>query len=399
MEPSYRVVFRGDLRPGFELSAVKQAAEVRLKAPAAMLAQLFSGRRVILKKGISQEIGQRYLAELENLGMQAFLEAEATEPPAIADAPPTPAVTPPAVAPSPVAGSDMKLNLAPALDPAYPQDLSAYAPPTEIVSLGSRHAGAEATVFVHRNTALDEDLLKLAEAASAPIPGLPPRAAAEPPPAHAIPPAEPTVFVPRDAKMIRQMLDTPAPEPTVFVPKPGGQTTTSDLPPAEATVFVPRSKPSAPRRSFDSERTLIASAETLAEYFSATNPVQNPDEPSLLEDSGATAARPEPISEPRPRSSSDSTVLAAALPASPKRRSNDTTVYVAPKEVELAKPAPAPAATPASPAPKKPRPRPVVEPEDDWVEEPEKTGKGRAVVLIVLLAAAAAGAYYYYFMQ
>lgn len=394
MEPSYRVVFRGDLRPGFELSAVKQAAEVRLKAPAAMLAQLFSGRRVILKKGISQEIGQRYLAELENLGMQAFLEAEATEPPAIAEAAPTPAPVP-----TPVAGSDMKVSLAPTLDPAYPQDLSAYAPPTEIVSLGSRHAGAEATVFVHRNTALDEDLLKLAEAVSAPIPGLPARATAEPPPAHAIPPAEPTVFVPRDAKMIRQMLDTPAPEPTVFVPKPGGQTTTSDLPPAEATVFVPRSKPSAPRRSFDSERTLIASAETLAEYFSATNPVQNPDEPSLLEDSGATAARPEPISEPRPRSSSDSTVLAAALPASPKRRSNDTTVYVAPKEVELAKPVPAPAATPASPAPKKPRPRPVVEPEDDWVEEPEKTGKGRAVVLIVLLAAAAAGAYYYYFMQ
>ena len=70
---------------------------------------------------------------------------------------------------------------------------------------------AEATVFVHRNTALDEDLLKLAEAVSAPIPGLPARATAEPPPAHAIPPAEPTVFVPRDAKMIRQMQANDAP--------------------------------------------------------------------------------------------------------------------------------------------------------------------------------------------
>lgn len=402
MEPSYRVVFRGELRPGFELSAVKQAAEVRLKAPAAMLAQLFSGRRVILKKGISQEIGNRYLAELENLGMHALLEAEASEPPAIAEEAPTPAVASPAVSPASVAGNDMKVSLAPSPtpDPMYSQDLSAYAPPTEIVSFSARGSAADATVFVHRNTPLDADLLKLAEAAASPSLVLPARAATpvESPAAHHIPPAEATVFVPRDTKMIRQLLDTPAAstEPTVFVPKtegPDAAHRASDLPPAEATVFVPRSKSTAPRRSFDSERTLIASAETLAEYFSATNPVQSPDEPSLLEDSGATAAKPDPVSAPSNRGSNDQTVLAAALPAAPRPRSNDTTVYVAPKQVE------SPAATPAAQSVKKPRPKPAVEMDDDWEEVPEKSGKGRAVVLVVLLAAAAAGAYYYYFMQ
>lgn len=399
MEPTYRVVFRGELLPGFELSSVKQAAEVRLKAPAGMVTQLFSGRRVILKKGISIEVGSRYLAELENLGMKAAVEEEASADAAIVDEKPAPTAAPaaPPAAPS-VALAPHSEPVIPELTASLPHDLGAYAPPTEAAIFAPRGTPADATVFVPRNAPLDAtESVRSTDTQKAFEVG-----------------AEPTIFVPRNAGSEPTMLVEPsavnqrpsyaAPaEPTVFVPKTAeteqGLANATDsfasnrLPPAEATVFVPRPSINEIKRSFDSERTLIASAETLAEYFSATSPQRNQDEPSLLEDSGANAAKPEPTSTRNFRGSSDKTEL-AELPPAYRPGSNDTTVFVAPKRGSSEPTIMAPISG-------------VDEIRRSLAEEAEeqeenqaanKRSSSRAVVLLVVVAAIAAAAYYYFMM-
>lgn len=70
----YRIVFGGALLSGFEIESVKQTAIARLRLAEDMVAHLFSGRRVIIKKSVSASSAQRYLAELNRIGMSASLE-------------------------------------------------------------------------------------------------------------------------------------------------------------------------------------------------------------------------------------------------------------------------------------------------------------------------------------
>lgn len=338
MDATYRVVFCGDVIAGFELSSVKQTAEVRLKAPPAMLAQLFSGRRVILKKGVSLDIGSRYLQELESMGMKASLEPE-TEAPA-----------------APVAGMSVQAPPAPA---PVPKDLGSYAPPTESSVFDTRNAPVEATIVV---------------------------ASQHPPMRAPVPAAEQTVFVPR-----ADISERPAPAPG-----------------SEPTVFVPRSDST--KHSFDSERTLIASAETLAEYFTPKGSSQA-DDPSLLEDSGATAAMPDVVEHRDVRGSNDKTVLAPPAPApapqpaaasQPYRTgSSETTVFVAPRRGTSD---PTMTGAQRSGLSDEARRNLMEQYERDDQEEidarTQRSGKGRTIlVLLVLLAAIGAAAYYYLYMQ
>lgn len=96
MGKQFRIVFSGQLLAGFDAETVKQRTAERLNLTAAQAAQMFSGRRVTLKRNLDPALAQRYAAELRRIGLDAS-PVEDTPSPAPAAAPaqaPTP--TPPA---------------------------------------------------------------------------------------------------------------------------------------------------------------------------------------------------------------------------------------------------------------------------------------------------------------
>ncbi|KAF7597751.1 MAG: hypothetical protein CGU28_16800 [Candidatus Dactylopiibacterium carminicum] len=58
---TYAVVFWGNLLTGFERPAVMGAAARRFKLAPAQLMQIFSGVKVVLKRGVSTETGARWI--------------------------------------------------------------------------------------------------------------------------------------------------------------------------------------------------------------------------------------------------------------------------------------------------------------------------------------------------
>lgn len=82
----YRVVFRGGLLEGFEAEQVRRGVAARLQLGEAQLARMFSGRKIILKKAVTEEGGRPYLEELRRLGLDARLETlpEEAEPTVLA---------------------------------------------------------------------------------------------------------------------------------------------------------------------------------------------------------------------------------------------------------------------------------------------------------------------------
>jgi len=69
----YDLVFRGDIRLEHSLDQVKQRLQKLLKADAAQIERLFSGRPVVLKRGLEPEAAQKYLRVLEQAGARARL--------------------------------------------------------------------------------------------------------------------------------------------------------------------------------------------------------------------------------------------------------------------------------------------------------------------------------------
>jgi len=98
----YRIVFQGELVPGFVAEQVMLAAGERLHASAQQIATLFSGRKTTLKKGLDAEQGRRYVSRLRNIGMLVSTEPESVAPVAVPVVPAPPA----RVAPEPVAHVD-----------------------------------------------------------------------------------------------------------------------------------------------------------------------------------------------------------------------------------------------------------------------------------------------------
>lgn len=86
---AFRVVFHGEIIEGFDADAVAQTAAQHLQLAPAQLEQLFSGRKAVLKKGLSGERGWLFVAELARIGMRAALEPE-VEVPAAAERAPEP---------------------------------------------------------------------------------------------------------------------------------------------------------------------------------------------------------------------------------------------------------------------------------------------------------------------
>lgn len=67
----YCIVFSGRLLDGHDPMTVRKAVASRLNLDAGQVERLFSGKRVVLKKGVTEESGRVYLNVLRRLGMDA----------------------------------------------------------------------------------------------------------------------------------------------------------------------------------------------------------------------------------------------------------------------------------------------------------------------------------------
>jgi hypothetical protein len=76
---TFKVVFWGRTLDGFGRAAVMQAAGARLKLNVAQIQRIFDGSKAVLKRGVSAEVGSRYVVELARIGMQIDLEVETAE--------------------------------------------------------------------------------------------------------------------------------------------------------------------------------------------------------------------------------------------------------------------------------------------------------------------------------
>ena len=74
MDSLQQVVFSGDLCPGFEPADVRRAVQVRLRLNDAQLAGLFSGRRRVIKRGISDSVAQNWVDDFAALGAVLTIE-------------------------------------------------------------------------------------------------------------------------------------------------------------------------------------------------------------------------------------------------------------------------------------------------------------------------------------
>ena len=150
-EPRYRVTFAGEVAAGHTAADVQQSMASTFKLPEAQVAQLFSGRRAVLKKDLDADGAERMRQALANIGAVVSVEPmepapsglslEPTEPPPAPAAPEPPAPPPvqapesppPATAPSSRQAPDLggpAAGPAPKPEPAPEAPVDLYAPPS-----------------------------------------------------------------------------------------------------------------------------------------------------------------------------------------------------------------------------------------------------------------------------
>ncbi|SHF06021.1 Ribosomal protein L7/L12 C-terminal domain-containing protein [Microbulbifer donghaiensis] len=104
-QPTYSLIFRGDLVPGFTAADVKAHLARLFKAGPETIDKLFNGRPLAIKKGLAKAQAEQLQATLAKLGAQVVLKAEGE-----VDAPPAPAPQADEAVSSPVsAGADWSL--------------------------------------------------------------------------------------------------------------------------------------------------------------------------------------------------------------------------------------------------------------------------------------------------
>lgn len=125
-EELYEVAFYGEIVEGADLDQVKAKVAAMFKADAAKLAQLFSGKRVVIKKNIDQATANKYQSALQNAGAQCEVKSlaePASTQPTGDSAPSTPAqqqtqaVSPAAAPASSSARADSNVPAAPETAP------------------------------------------------------------------------------------------------------------------------------------------------------------------------------------------------------------------------------------------------------------------------------------------
>jgi hypothetical protein len=269
MSSQFQIVFSGELLDGFELTTVKANAARRLKAAPEQVDRIFSGKRAVLKKGLAEEVAQRYFAELQRIGMSVKLVPETvnvaplgTEDPIGAIDPLLGAASQPGIRSEPqrVTSRDV-----PAFDPMKTQitGMADDSPPPErwsqpTIAISQRHlVSTQPTIAASPS----------ADSSDEPTLIVPPRNRGA---------SEPTIVVTRGGSasstsansvnvssshapaMVVPPRHSAASEPTIIVPpKPGDPSAPTMLAPprhssaAEPTLIVP------PRRSAAAEPTVI----------------------------------------------------------------------------------------------------------------------------------------------
>jgi hypothetical protein len=79
---TYAVVFWGHVLPALDRAAVMAAAARRFRVTPALVMQIFSGSKVVLKRGVDAATGARWVTDLAVIGMQVELELEVSALPA-----------------------------------------------------------------------------------------------------------------------------------------------------------------------------------------------------------------------------------------------------------------------------------------------------------------------------
>ena len=64
----YQIVFSGEVANGWEVDTVKKNLSRLFNADPKVIATLFSGRPVVIRKGIDQDAATKYIAVLANAG-------------------------------------------------------------------------------------------------------------------------------------------------------------------------------------------------------------------------------------------------------------------------------------------------------------------------------------------
>lgn len=204
MSSEYRVVFKGEVLPGFDPATVRSKAQSKLKTTPEQIERLFAGRPAVLKKGIGRELAERYVQELSRIGMRVELaQMPQTEAPKTAPLPPssdlekTQLADPQAMSrylQEPAAPPAARPEVAKTVDSAPPRhdpERTLIANPEALAAYFKSNTGAQpaalATGGIELPQTLGEEALPLPQAA-APAPASVPKANAQPRVAPARPP-------------------------------------------------------------------------------------------------------------------------------------------------------------------------------------------------------------------
>ncbi|BBN57751.1 hypothetical protein TRE132_58760 [Pseudomonas chlororaphis subsp. aurantiaca] len=136
-ENRFKIVFDGALLPGVDIEHAKQKIAKLFKSDIAAIEPLFKGQNITLKRDLSQQDADIYLAALNQAGIAPRVEPDL----APGTSQPTPQPAPPAPAPSlsvdlpqagPTATSDWQ-RPTPTPEPMAGADTSPYTPPQATV--------------------------------------------------------------------------------------------------------------------------------------------------------------------------------------------------------------------------------------------------------------------------
>jgi len=239
MAAEYRVVFAGAVLEGYDAETVKETAGHRLKVTSEQLARLFSGKPVVLKKGLEFAAAEQYVAELNRIGMKVRVESVPGSTPQKVESyvPPSAPQAPQEATPFP------SLTLLDQDAPTPSRATPALADP------------ANAPTFVVPRNQIEATRLRLEEALAA----------------HDDPSLAPTVIVSpaqaADARLAAQAAAAnAATAPTLIVPRPGSSAQGSIAVMAEGTEHL--RKPAGKNK--EAERTLIADEDALNAYLSSS---------------------------------------------------------------------------------------------------------------------------------
>jgi hypothetical protein len=344
MSSQFQIVFNGQLLDGFELAAVKASAVRRLKAAPEQIERLFSGKRAVLKKGLTDEIARRYATELQRIGMRVAIETELAPPaPVVSSIPAQDAIDPDPIGaidslpvtpiqqrnqPQRVTSRDepafdpMKTQISSIADELQPPPPERWSQPTIAISQkhlnalqtteaasASSSAAAEPTLIVPRASSASEPTIVVTRGSASNARGLSARDSAASEPTMIVPPRQGLSSAPTPILPSRH---SDASEPTLIVPPRQSAA-------AQPTIIVRSNQKLAPtdrgnaEPGFDPEKTMLSSNAAIEAYLSPE------PEPAPVPSSPKASVRPVTPEDPSPAVISEEVQCPTCGDKQPKR--------------------------------------------------------------------------------